>query len=169
MGVGSGVLNLIKKLHQIKKLRMKTIKLKNVEEMNFDQIFNQISPEEICDSFNLFTLVGKDFYAVTAGKKEHYNSMVGSGGGFGILMRKPTIWGGFRTDRYTLELIQKEQSYTLTFFPEEYKKQLLYLGSKSGRDYDKMKEVELSQICIWRNYPCLGKLTRPKKSLQVNT
>jgi len=125
---------------------MKTTNYLNIKEMNFNQIFKQISPEEICDSFNVFTLVGKDFYAVTAGNQEHYNSMVGSGGGFGILMRKPTIWGGFRTDRYTLELIQKEQTYTLSFFPEEYKKQLLYLGSKSGRDNDKMKEVELTSV-----------------------
>ena len=36
--------------------------------MNFEQLFKQISPKEICDNFNLFDLVGKDFYAVTAGK-----------------------------------------------------------------------------------------------------
>ena len=125
---------------------MKTTNPLNVKELNFDQLFKQITPEEMCDNNNILTLLGKDFYAVTAGKQEHYNSMVGSGGGFGILMRKPTIWGGFRTDRYTLELIQKEQTYTLTFFPEEYKKQLLYLGSKSGRDNDKMKEVELTSV-----------------------
>jgi len=112
--------------------------------MNFDQLFKQISPEEISD--NVFTLAGKDFYAVTAGRQEHYNSMVGSGGGFGILMRKPIIWGGFRIDRYTLELIQKEQTYTLSFFPEEYKQQLLFLGSESGRDSKKMKEVELTSV-----------------------
>ncbi|HZL08356.1 MAG TPA: flavin reductase [Prolixibacteraceae bacterium] len=123
---------------------MKTTKPINVKDLNFDQFFKQISPEEISD--NVFTLVGKDIYAVTAGKPDHYNSMVGSGGGFGILMRKPIVWGGFRTDRYTLELIQKEQTYTLTFFPEEYKKQLLFLGSKSGRDSEKMKEVELTPV-----------------------
>ena len=125
---------------------MKTTKSINVKEMNFNQLFKQISPEEICNSYNVFRLVGIDFYAVTAGKPDHYNSMVGSGGGFGILMRKPTIWGGFRTDRYTLELIQKEQTYTLSYFPEEYKNQLLFLGSKSGRDSDKMKEVELTPV-----------------------
>ena len=41
----------------------------NVKEMNFDQLFKQISPEEICD--NVFTLVGKDFYVITAGKEDH--------------------------------------------------------------------------------------------------
>ena len=114
--------------------------------MSFDQLFKQIEPEEICLSFNVFTLVGKDFYAVTAGKNNHYNSMVGSGGGFGMLFKKPTTWCLFRTDRYTLEIIKKEQAYTLSYFADAYKERLLFLGSKSGRDSDKMKEVQLTKV-----------------------
>jgi flavin reductase (DIM6/NTAB) family NADH-FMN oxidoreductase RutF len=34
----------------------------------------------------------------------------------------------------------------MSFFPEEYKKQMLYLGSKSGRHSEKMKEVELTGV-----------------------
>ena len=116
----------------------------NVKEMNFDQLFKQISPEEICD--NVFTLVGKDFFVITAGKEDHYNSMIGSGGGLGMLFKKPTTWCLLRADRYTLEMIQKEQTYTMSYFPEEYKKQMLFLGSKSGRDSEKMKEVELTSV-----------------------
>lgn len=114
--------------------------------MNFEQLFKQIAPEELCDNFNLFQLVGKDFYAVTAGTKEHYNSMIGSGGGFGLFFKKPTTWCLFRKDRYTLELIKKEQTYTLSFFPDKYKEQMIFLGRTSGRDSDKMKEVELNSI-----------------------
>jgi len=116
----------------------------NVKEMNFDQLFKQISPEEICD--NVFTLVGKVFPVITAGKKDHYNSMTGSGGGLGLLFKKPTTWCILRADRYTLELIQKEQTYTMSYFPSEFKKQILFLGSKSGRDSEKMKEVELTGV-----------------------
>jgi flavin reductase (DIM6/NTAB) family NADH-FMN oxidoreductase RutF len=43
-------------------------------------------------------------------------------------------------------LIEKEQTYTLTYFPDEYKERMLFLGKKSGRDSDKMKEVELTSI-----------------------
>ncbi|KAA6323778.1 Flavoredoxin [termite gut metagenome] len=132
---------------------MKTTNHVNVKEMkqrpasaNFDQLFKQISPEEICDNFNIFTLVGKDFYVITAGKEEHYNSMTGSGGGMGLLFKKPTTWCTLRADRYTLELIQKEQTYTLSYFPNEYKEQILFLGSKSGRDSEKMKEVALTSV-----------------------
>jgi flavin reductase (DIM6/NTAB) family NADH-FMN oxidoreductase RutF len=114
--------------------------------MNFDQLFKQISPEEICD--NVFKLVGIDFTVITAGKEDHYNSMIASGGGWGLLFMKPATWCILRADRYTLEIIQKEQTYTMSYFPNEYKKQILFLGSESGRDSKKMKEVELTSVQI---------------------
>jgi len=114
------------------------------KQMNFNQLFKQISPEEISD--NVFALVGKKFTVITAGKEDHYNSMTGSGGGLGLLFMKPTTWCILRSDRYTLEIIQKEQTYTMSYFPNEYKKQTLFLGSKSGRDSEKMKEVKLTSV-----------------------
>ncbi len=116
----------------------------NGKEMNFDQLFKQISPEEI--GSDVFTLAGKVFPVITAGKEDHYNAMTGSGGGFGILFKKPVTWCVLRTDRYTLELIRKEQTYTMSYFPDEYRAQILFLGSKSGRDTEKMKEVELTHV-----------------------
>lgn len=121
---------------------MKTTDQTNAKEMNFDQLFTQILPEDIND--NVFTLVGKDFFVITAGKENLYNSMVGSGGGLGMLFQKPTTWCVLRADRYTLELIQKEQTYTLSYFPNECKEQMFFLGSKSGRDSEKMKDVGLT-------------------------
>ncbi len=116
----------------------------NVKEMGFGQLFEQISPEEISD--NVFTLVGKDFFAITAGKADHYNSMIGSGGGLGVLFKKPVTWCVIRADRHTLEMIEKERTYTLSYFPDEHREQMLFLGSKSGRDSGKMKEVQLTSV-----------------------
>ena len=115
-----------------------------VEEITFDQLFKQISPEEVSD--NVFTLVGKIFPVITAGKQDRFNSMTASGGGLGILFKKPTTWCILRADRFTLEMIQKEQTYTMSYFPNEYREQIVFLGSKSGRDTEKMKEVELTVI-----------------------
>ncbi|MDR1564346.1 MAG: hypothetical protein LBS74_05255 [Oscillospiraceae bacterium] len=114
--------------------------------MRFEELFTELTPEEMMDSFNEFKLVGKDFYAITAGKAEHYNSMVGSGGGFGLIFRKPGTWCFIREDRYTLELINQAQSYTLSYFPEEHKKQLLALASGCGKSCNKMQESELTGI-----------------------
>ncbi len=117
--------------------------------VSFNHLFKQISPEELLD--NTFAFVGegfpiKGFPVITAGKEEHYNSMTGSGGGLGLFFRKPTIWCILRSDRYTLELIEKEQTYTISYFPNEYKEQILFLGKESGRDSEKMKEVELTSV-----------------------
>jgi flavin reductase (DIM6/NTAB) family NADH-FMN oxidoreductase RutF len=116
----------------------------DVKEMTFDQLFKEISPEEMSD--NVFTLVGKVFPVITAGKADHYNSMTASGGGLGTLFRKPTTWCILQASRYTLELIQEQQTYTMSYFPDEYKEQIMFLGSKSGRDSEKMKEVELTSV-----------------------
>lgn len=112
--------------------------------MDFDQLFEQIAVEEISD--NVFKLVGKDFFVITAGKEGNYNSMIGSGGGLGVLFKKPTTWCIIRADRHTLEIMEKERTYTLSYFPDECREQMLFLGSKSGRDSEKMKEVRLTSV-----------------------
>ncbi len=112
--------------------------------VEFNQLFRQISPNEISD--NVFQLVGIDYFVITAGKEDRCNSMIGSGGGLGMLFKKPVTWCLIRADRYTLEMIQKEQTYTMSYFPEEFKQQMLFLGSKSGRDTEKMKEVDLTTV-----------------------
>jgi Conserved protein/domain typically associated with flavoprotein oxygenases, DIM6/NTAB family len=114
------------------------------DNINFGQIFKQISAEDMSD--NVFVLVGKIFPVITAGNKDNYNSMTASGGGLGMLFKKPVTWSILQANRYTLELIQKEEKYTLSYFPDEYKKQILFLGSKTGRDGKKMKEVKLTQV-----------------------
>jgi len=110
----------------------------------FERLFAQISPEEIKD--DVFTLAGKILPVVTAGTAERCNAMTASGGGMGLHFRKPVAWCLFASCRYTLELIRERQSYTLSYFPDEYREQVLFLGSKSGRDSGKMKEVGLTAV-----------------------
>jgi len=112
--------------------------------VKFEDIFARIAPEEIQD--DVFTLTGKIFPVVTVGAPDACNSMVASGGGMGLLFRKPATWCVFPSNRYTLELIEKIQAYTLSYFPDEHRERFLFLGTKSGRDSDKMKEAELTAI-----------------------
>lgn len=81
---------------------MEAIKRMNVEENDFKQLFWQISPKEISD--NMFTLVMDNFYVITAGNEAHYNSMIGSGGGFGLLFRKPASWCVIRSGQTAILL-----------------------------------------------------------------
>lgn len=112
--------------------------------MDYEQLFEQISPEEIQD--NVFTLFGKIFPVVTVRTDESCNAMVASGGGMAVHFKKPAIWLIFPSNRYTLKLIKKEQSYTLSYFPDSHREQFMFLGTESGRSSNKMKKVELTTI-----------------------
>jgi flavin reductase (DIM6/NTAB) family NADH-FMN oxidoreductase RutF len=112
--------------------------------VKFEDIFKRIAPEEIPD--NVFNLTGKIFPVVTVGPPENCNSMVASGGGMGLLFRKPATWCILASSRYTLEMIEKKQTYTLSYFPDECREQFMLFAEKSGRDSNKMKEVELTAI-----------------------
>ena len=76
---------------------------------------------------------------ITAGNLTKYNTMTASWGGFGILWNKPVCYVFVRPSRYTFEFMESNAGFTLSFFPKEYRKALNILGSKSGRDLDKVK------------------------------
>lgn len=46
--------------------------------------------------------------------------------------------------RYTYEFMERHDTFTVSFFPEEYHKDLQLLGSKSGRDGDKVALTQLT-------------------------
>ena len=104
----------------------------------------EVSVQEL--QLNPMTLIAKEWMLVTAGTEERgYNTMTASWGHLG------SIWGHggglptsvifVRPQRYTKQFVDREALYTLCFFPQEYKPQLTYLGSHSGRDEDKIKRV----------------------------
>jgi len=116
-----------------------------IKSRSFSELFNEIEAKDIPE--DVFTLIGKDFAVLTAGKPSHYNSMVAGWGGWGILFSKPTTFLMLRSNRYTLELMRKEQSYTLAFFDNEYRDDVLQFGKQSGRDSDeKMRNTRLTAV-----------------------
>jgi len=116
-----------------------------IKSRSFSELFKEIEAKDIPK--DVFTLIGKDFAVITAGKKEHYNSMVAGWGGWGILFGEPTTFLMLRSSRYTLELMRKEQSYTMAFFDAEYKNDVMEFGRQSGRDSDeKMRNTKLIAV-----------------------
>jgi flavin reductase (DIM6/NTAB) family NADH-FMN oxidoreductase RutF len=111
---------------------------------SFSDTFEAIAAEDIQE--NILKLVGHDFTVITSGKIPNQNSMTASFGGMGILFNKPTTWCFLRASRYTLEIIRNEKNYTMSYFPEQYKNDVVYFGSKTGRDSDKMKNSKLTPI-----------------------
>ena len=101
-----------------------------------------VSAEEFDE--NIFNLVGKDWTVITAG--EEPNSMVASWGGVGIMFNKPVTWCFLRANRYTLEKIKETGFYTMSYFPEQYKGEIMPFGTKSGRNTDKMAQTKLTPM-----------------------
>ena len=93
---------------------------------------------------NIFKLVGDDWTVITAGEKP--NSMVASWGGAGIMFNKPVTWCFLRANRYTLEKIRETGTYTMCYFPESYKGDILKFGTTSGRNTDKMAQTALTMM-----------------------
>lgn len=93
---------------------------------------------------NPFTLLNDEWGLVSAGTAEKYNTMTVSWGTLGIMWNRPISIIFLRPQRYTKEFVDNLDLYTLSFYPKEYKKALGILGSKSGRDGDKIKESGLT-------------------------
>ncbi len=79
-------------------------------------------------------------------KKRHFNTMAVGWGAFGTMWSKPFVHVVVRPTRYTHEFMEKYDTFTLCAFPEKHRKAVQLLGSKSGRDSDKIAESGLTPI-----------------------
>ncbi len=105
---------------------------------------HEIAPEQV--SGNVFDLIGKQWTLITAGTEARFNTMTASWGGLGVLWGGPAAFIFVRPQRYTLEFLHQNAKFTLSFYDESYRKALNVLGSKSGRDGDKVAEAGLTPV-----------------------
>jgi len=106
--------------------------------------FQTLDPESVQD--NVFKLIGKDWMLITAGIRESFNTMTASWGGMGVLWDKKVCFAFVRPTRYTFEFLEKSKFYTFSFLDEQYRDILMYCGTKSGRDVNKVIETNLTPI-----------------------
>jgi len=106
--------------------------------------FSPLSPEGVQD--NVFKLIGKDWMLITAGTSDSFNTMTASWGGMGVLWDKKVCFAFVRPTRFTFEFLEKSETYTLSFLDEQYKDILMYCGTKSGRDVNKVAETSLTPV-----------------------
>ena len=109
--------------------------------------YKSVEPKNLHE--NIFDLIGDKWMLVTAAKPDKkINTMTASWGGMGIMWGKPVASCVIRPVRYTYEFMEESNYFTLAFFPEEYRNALNILGTKSGRDGDKIKESGLTPAVI---------------------
>lgn len=93
---------------------------------------------------NPFTKIGKEWMLITAGTKEKINTMTASWGSLGVMWGKNVAFTFIRPQRYTKKFVDNNETFSLCFFPEEYKKDLSYLGTVSGKNEDKISKTNLT-------------------------
>lgn len=123
------------------------------------QTWQKVSIEEA--NLNPFTLF-QNAAALTVGNEKGMNSMTIGWGQLGVL------WGGdrhvitvyLRKSRFTKHLMDENDTFTVEAFPDEYAEKLQYLGTKSGRNEDKIKGAGLTVKTMENGAPAFeeGKL-----------
>ena len=94
----------------------------------------------------IFSQFDKKWALLTAGELGNFNSMTVSWGGLGTIWNKSVATVYVRLSRYTHEFMDNNGYFTVSFYPDDKKKTLAILGSKSGRDMDKINGSGLTPV-----------------------
>jgi len=91
------------------------------------------------ESFDVFRMFDRQWAQAAAGTAADCNTMTIGWGTLGSIWGPPAkgkqiVTVFLRENRYTLEYIRKNDLFTVSFFPEQYRKAMGILGSVSGRD-----------------------------------
>lgn len=105
------------------------------------------------NEYKIFDLFKNQWALVTAGNMDKFNSCTVSWGSMGTIWTRPGKSGSVITvylypTRYTRELMMESETFTVSFFPKECKKALAVMGSRSGRDGDKVAAAGLTPVSI---------------------
>ncbi len=83
---------------------------------------------------------------LTAGNIKHFNAMTIAWGSIGAMWERPFVQVVVRPVRYTYEFINRYPTFTLCAFPEGFRKALTLMGTKSGREGDKIAAAGLTPL-----------------------
>ena len=106
------------------------------------------------NDYKIFELFRKQWALVTAGTVDNYNSCTVSWGSMGTIWTRPANTDGsiitvyIHPARYTLDFMKNSDTFTVSFFSEDYHNALGYMGSHSGRNEDKAANAGLTPVAI---------------------
>lgn len=107
-------------------------------------MFKEISCEEV--QGNVFTKIGKEWMLISAGSEGNVNAMTASWGGMGVLWNKNVVYIFVRPQRHTKTLIDAYDHFAISFYAEDKRAMLAYMGKASGKEEDKIAHEQLHVI-----------------------
>ncbi len=84
------------------------------------------------------------FLVVRSGDRE--NVMTIGWALLGYMWRKPVLMVAVRDSRFTFSIIEEADCFTVSFPTADMTKEVQFCGTKSGRDFDKFRECNLSKV-----------------------
>ena len=98
---------------------------------------------------NVFNLFDKQWALVVAGNIYDFNGCTIGWGSLGNIwgnksQSKPIVTIYVHPKRYTAEYLMREECFSISFFSENYREDLIILGKKSGRFSNKFIETKLT-------------------------
>ena len=101
-----------------------------------------VNPKDLY--INPFNMIGTEWMLVMAEKDGELNAMTANWGGLGYMWNEDVAFIFVRKSRYTKEFIDASDHFSLSFFDhKDYTDMLLYMGSVSGRDENKIEKANL--------------------------
>jgi flavin reductase (DIM6/NTAB) family NADH-FMN oxidoreductase RutF len=95
-----------------------------------------------------FQNIGNDWAVLAAGDARHFNAMTISWGSLGFIWQRPVVTVLVRPPRYTHQFMEECASFSVSFYDRKYREALTILGTKSGRDTDKIAQSGLTPVFI---------------------
>ena len=92
----------------------------------------------------IFDIFRNQWALATAGSPQHYNTCTIGWGSLGTLWGRSVVTVYVNPKRYTWEFLKESDTFAVSFFPENCRPALSYLGSHSGRDGDKVAAAGLT-------------------------
>ena len=108
-------------------------------------MFDEISIKSV--KKNLVKAIADEWMLITAGDKDGHNMMTASWGFLGEMWGADTAMVVVRPQRYTMEFIEKNDYFTISFYGEN-KDIHKICGTKSGRDVDKTALTGLTPVFL---------------------
>lgn len=106
----------------------------------------KITLEEL--QMNPFLKIQTEKALITAGSQEKFNTMTIGWATFGILWRKPVTTIYVRHSRFTHMFTEQNDCYAIVFLKPGHEREIGILGTKSGRDMDKMHASGLTPVFV---------------------
>jgi len=114
----------------------------NQQEQSETKELQSIDIKDLTD--NAVSLFADNWFVVTAGNENDFNQMTISWGALGIIWGHPSATIYIRNTRHTYPYLKENRYFTLCAFDEEHRDKVLFIGSNSGRDINKVEATGLT-------------------------